>query len=273
VALSPDGTLFVGANDGAVYGIDTADGSRRLRFEVTPGEGTPQVAAGVGGALLVLSRADEPKAQLWDAQQGVQLARWPTPDGERFGLMFGPTLGIVTQRMADHGGPYPWMDIAVLDPCSTEKWSVPAARAQWPSLIGFDDRLYVTERDDVEGSPTFVSIYGSDGVRLLGPAPAAPPWALGADGTLYGLQCESSGHDGPSRLIAYDPQLTELWRVELGASCPHAGPAMDAQGRLFFAWYIGGATEVVGVQTTSPGLAPTAWPVRRRDNRGTAWLK
>ncbi len=273
IALGPDHTLYAGASDGAVYAIDTANGSRRFRFEVMPGEGTPQVAGGVGGALLVLSRAAEPKAQLWDARAGTRLARWPTAEGERFGLMFGATLGIVTQRMEDHAGPYPWMDIAVLDMCSREKWSIDARRAQWPSLIGFDDRLYVVERDDVEGSPTFVSVYAPDGTRLLDATPAAPPWAIGADGAVYGLQCDTLGHDGPSRLIAYDAQLTEQWRVELGASCPDAGPAIDAQGRLFFSWYINGATEVAAVQTPSPGLAPTAWPARRRDSRGTAWLK
>jgi outer membrane protein assembly factor BamB len=272
-ALSPDGTLYVGASDGAVYALSTVDGSRRFRIELTPGEGTPVIGGGAGGALLVLSRAAEPKAQLFDARTGTRLARWPSTDGERFGLMFGASLGIVTQRMADHGGPYPWMDIAVLDHCSKERFSLPATRPQWPSLIGFDDALYVVSRDDVERSATSVSVYAASGQLAQGPSPVAPPWALGADGTLYGLECDTPGHDGPSRLIAYDPALAELWRVELGASCPAAGPVIDAEGHLYFTWYIEGATEVVSVQTQSPGLAPTAWPVRRRDARGTAWLQ
>jgi hypothetical protein len=32
------------------------------------------------------------------------------------------------------------------------------------------------------------------------------------------------------------------------------------------------ATEVIAIQTASPGLADSSWPSLRHDNRGTAWL-
>ena len=31
-------------------------------------------------------------------------------------------------------------------------------------------------------------------------------------------------------------------------------------------------TELVAIQTRSPGLADSSWPSIRHDNRGTAWL-
>jgi hypothetical protein len=32
------------------------------------------------------------------------------------------------------------------------------------------------------------------------------------------------------------------------------------------------ATEMIAIQTTSPGLANSSWPSLRHDNRGTSWL-
>jgi hypothetical protein len=32
------------------------------------------------------------------------------------------------------------------------------------------------------------------------------------------------------------------------------------------------STEVIAIQTASPGLADSSWPSLRHDNRGTAWL-
>ncbi|HWN66815.1 MAG TPA: hypothetical protein VNM90_04195, partial [Haliangium sp.] len=98
------------------------------------------------------------------------------------------------------------------------------------------------------------------------------PWGIGADGTVYAVACDSSGYEGPSRLHAYDAGLGELWSLPLGDACPMAGPVIDARGRLYFAWFIDGGAEIVAVQTASPGLAETSWPVRRHDARGAAWL-
>jgi hypothetical protein len=58
---------------------------------------------------------------------------------------------------------------------------------------------------------------------------------------------------------------------------PQAAVAPDGRfsnGILYLA--IGAETgpgdDVIAIQTTSPGLAPSAWPVIRHDNRGTMWL-
>lgn len=271
--MSPDGGLYFGATDGHMYAFDADGGALRWRTRVTgDGERPPAVLAGAGDAVLAIARDGEPKAQLWNAATGEPLAHFVGPRGERHGAMFGRRLGIVTQRMEDRGGPYPWMHVAVLDTCARERWRVPAERPQWPVLIGPNDRLFVVERDDVEGSPTFVSVYDEAGARVAGPVEMPIPWAIGADGTVYAVACDSPAYDGPSRLSAYDAELRELWTLPLGDACPMAGPVIDEQGRLYFAWWVQGVTEIVAVQTASPGLAATSWPARRRDARGTAWL-
>lgn len=277
-ALGPDGTLYVGASDGALYAIDTASGAQKWRQAIASpkdGDRGPIVVGGIGGAIVTTTRAGSLRPSVFDARTGEPLQRWSSPDGPLFAAFFAPTLGIVTQRMADHGGPYPWMDLAVLDACGQTRFRLPATRPQWPALVGADESLYVVERDDVTGSDTFVSVYAAaDGRRTLGPVPAAPPWGIGADGVVYAVQCDAPGHDGPSRLIAYDgATFVEKWRLELGASCPSAGPVIDDTGRLYFTWFIDHYTELVAVQTTSPGLASTPWPARRRDAHGTAWVK
>ena len=177
--------------------------------------------------------------------------------------------------MTDHGGPYPWMDIAVLDSCGAMRFALPATRPQWPVLAGPGDRLFVVEREDVTASPTEVSVYAPDGTRAVGPTPAAPPWALGADGTVYGLACDTSGLDGPAHLTAYAPDLTPRWTLELGDACPLAGPIIDAAGRLFFARFLPEkeACELVAVQTASPGLAAGPGPTRHGDDHGTMWVR
>ena len=275
-ALAPDGTLYVGASDGALYAIDTRDGTQKWRREVgVPREGDrgPTVLGGIGGALLATTVSKSEKPSLFDAQTGKPLQSWKSPEGPLHGVFFAPTLGIVTQHVGDHGGPYPWMDVTVLDRCGVPRWSLPASRPQWPVLIGPAEELYLVERDDRLNSPTFVSAYDPAGKRILGPVEAAPPWAIGKDGTIYAVQCDAPGHDGPSRLIAYGVDLAEKWRLELGDSCPSAGPVIGDDGKLYFTWYIDSGTELVAVQTTSPGLADAPWPARRRDQRGTAWVK
>jgi outer membrane protein assembly factor BamB len=268
-----DGGLFFGATDGHLYAVEARDGALRWRTPLTAqGQRPPAVLGGAGNAVLAIARDGDPGPQLWNSATGAPMARFAGPAGDRHGAMFGRRLGIVTQRMEDRGGPYPWMHISVLDACAGERWQLAAERPQWPALIGPDDQLFVVERDDVENSPTFVSVYDIDGRRVAGPVAMPPPWGIGADGTIYAVACDSSGYEGPSRLHAYDAALEQQWMLPLGDACPMAGPVIDAEGRLYFAWHIDRGNEIVAVQTASPGLADTSWPVRRHDARGAAWL-
>lgn len=273
MVMSPDDGLFFGATDGHLYAFDGAAGALRWRTRVTAdNQRPPAVLGGAGNAVLAIARDGDPRAQLWNATTGAPTAHLVGPDGERHAAMFGRGLGIVSQRMEDRGGPYPWMHVSVLDTCARERWHIAATRPQWPVLIGPGEQLFMVERDDVEDSPTFASVYDQDGARVAGPVAMPPPWGIGADGTVYAVACDSGGYDGPSRLHAYDAALNELWTLPLGDACPMAGPVIDEQGRLYFAWYIDDGAEIIAVQTASPGIAATSWPVRRRDARGTGWL-
>ena len=274
LVLGPEGGLFFGASDGQLYCFESADGSLRWRNALTGADqALPMVVGGIGNALLAFSPEGSWRPQLWNRRNGNAMATFTSPEGERYGALIGTRLGIVTQRMEDRGGSYPWMHISVLDQCAKERWHLPAERPQWPVLIGPGDRLFVVERDDYPDSPTSVSVYGPDGDRVAGPTEMAIPWAIGADGAIYAVACDSPGLEGPSRLYAYDPDLQERWMVPLGDACPMAGPVIDDQGRLFFTWSYERVTEVVAVQTQSPGLAPTSWPTRRADDRGTGWVR
>jgi outer membrane protein assembly factor BamB len=264
------GRLYVGADDGSVLALEAATGVLGWRVPLAgAGERPPSVLGGIGGGLFVSAPDTARAPDVLDAATGAALQRF---DGETV-VMAGPTLGLVTQAQDEASLHYPWMHLGVRDPCGKLRWRLPAERPQWPVLVGAEDRLYVVERDDTPQSPTFVSVYAADGTRLVDDAPAAIPWALGADGTIYGLRCDSPGHEGPSRLTAYDQDLTERWHVDLGAICPHGGPIIDDQGRLFFTAFDGEWTSLYGVQTDSPGLLGSAWPVRRVDRRGTAWVE
>ncbi|HWN71228.1 MAG TPA: PQQ-binding-like beta-propeller repeat protein, partial [Haliangium sp.] len=163
MVMSPDNALFFGATDGYLYAVEGQGGALRWRTRVTgDGQRPPAVLGGAGNALLAIARDGEPTAQLWNATTGAPMAHLVGPDGERHGAMLGH-LGIVAQRMEDRGGPYPWMHVSVLDACARERWKLPAGRPQWPALIGPEERLFMVERDDVEGSPTFVSVYDQAG--------------------------------------------------------------------------------------------------------------
>ena len=99
--------------------------------------------------------------------------------------------------------------------------------------------------------------------------------AVGQDGTLYAVSCMYS-NPPENRLYAYSPELDELWHLDLGKNvyCPFGNGVLDDDGVLYFAIpsesNVG--TDVVAIQTKSPGLARSAWPMIRHDNRGTMWL-
>jgi outer membrane protein assembly factor BamB len=272
--LSPDGVLFFTAGDGWLRAWSTETGQELWKREIgNSALGAATILAGVGNAVMVIRRhVDGEATTLHDTRTGLPLATWPGSPA-RHGALLGREIGIVTRKMLPTDGPYPWMEIGVLDPCSRDKWTLPASRPQWPVLLGQDDELYVVERDDVPGSDTYVSVYGADGTRKLGPVHAAPPWVLGADGTVYGLSCDSGHPESPSRLHAYDPAFNELWRIELGDICPNGSAIIAPDGTLYFTQFAPSHTDVVAVQTASPGMLPSSWPTRRLNARATGWLE
>jgi hypothetical protein len=125
------------------------------------------------------------------------------------------------------------------------------------------------------GSPVWLEAYDTQGALVAGPVPGGRPVAVGADGTIYGLLCNEQDWTQPSSLVGYTPDFRETMRVDLNGYCPEEGVALSDDGVLYL---VRGApspagAEVVAVQTRSPGLARSSWPiVGKGDNGGTRWL-
>jgi hypothetical protein len=98
------------------------------------------------------------------------------------------------------------------------------------------------------------------------------PFAVGADGIVYAFTC-----NGPTvRYVAYSRDLQQLWLLDLPGGCSRwlGGAVLDGDGMLYVSQegenY--GTTNLFAIQTRSPGLANSSWPIWRHDNRGTGWL-
>jgi hypothetical protein len=111
-----------------------------------------------------------------------------------------------------------------------------------------------------------VTIYERDGSVVAGPATSAGwPYLIGADGTIY-----TYFH---ANIAAYSRDLKMLWHWSAPApSGTLYGAVLDRSGVLYLATDGSTGTVLTALQTRSPGLARSAWPAHRHDNRGTAWL-
>lgn len=109
--------------------------------------------------------------------------------------------------------------------------------------------------------------------------------ALGADGVAYALTSRDTPIlSGPSTqdIVALSPELRPLWRMTIETSQLKRGAALSDDGVLHvFAepGYVWGATgpqpsasQLIAIQTTSPGPAKTSWPATRGDQFTGHWL-
>jgi hypothetical protein len=141
--------------------------------------------------------------------------------------------------------------------------------------VGFDGVMYATgsqqkNRND-PSIPNQIIAIQRDGTRVEPSVPSfGPVVAVGADDTVYTTNCSDSF---PVRmeLVAYNQFLAEKWRLAIGGNCAATNFLITDDGLLYFARPAVNI-ELVAVQTPSPGLARTAWPSSRHDNRATSWL-
>jgi hypothetical protein len=124
-------------------------------------------------------------------------------------------------------------------------------------------------------------LFDTNGNTVAGPVAAeGRPLVAGADGTIYTVRCEGSQQVGTpaiNRILAYSSDLTELWRFDLGGDfCigMTGNVVLDDDGVMYLMRSSpnSSGTQVMAIQTRSPGLADSSWPSWRHDNRGTAWL-
>jgi hypothetical protein len=170
----------------------------------------------------------------------------------------------------------------VYDACGNLRWSKWSRLAPNTSgVIAGGERLVVTTyQTDEQGnplSPNMMTLYDAEGTVVGGPMPVeGRPLAAGADGTIYTVRCES-GTPPVNRIVAYTSDLLPLWSFDLGGDyClgMNGNVVLDDDGVMYLkrtAPNLAG-TQVMAIQTRSPGLADSSWPSWRHDNRGTAWL-
>jgi outer membrane protein assembly factor BamB len=280
LALAPDGVLYGVSSDLQLRAFRSADGAVLWRRSLGLAQDAPYASSSVvlgGAGNAVFVRIGVQATSVVDGRDGSELGRLRLADGTDLagspagwalsyhpricmGLWLFDTCGhLVSSRVFSKalGGPAGGMTIGILDQFAVSTWNVDATGNPIPQ----------TDQ---------IALYDMNGSVALGPKPGkGGAVAVGADGTLYTVNCKYTNPQ-ENRLYAYSPDLDELWHLDLGKTgyCPTSKGVLDDDGVLYLAidneYHLG--SDIMAIQTQSPGLAPSAWPMIRHDNRGTMWL-
>jgi outer membrane protein assembly factor BamB len=265
--LGPDGVLYAATNDEVVSAYRASDGEV-LWSQPAPLTrwGYSKVMGGGGKALFVAFSGTHTDAL--DIRDGSNLGTLVDPESNA-GFAVGWGGWIESWNLDVSVG-----NIFVYDHCGKHKWSG-TPRGSGVMLSG---ELLAIGTKYQNGE---LLLFNTDGRVVAGPVPAEGwPIVTGADGTIYNYSCVD-GKNSINRILAYSYDLKELWRLDLGgALCYHitGNVVLDDDGVMYLMRNgdaEGGAiesTQVIAIQTRSPGLADSSWPSLRHDNRGTAWL-
>jgi outer membrane protein assembly factor BamB len=260
--LGPDGVVYAVTFDEKVGAYRASDGSplwsRPAPFDTCC---SSAVMGGGGSAVFVAVGGTETIALT--TSTGTELGAFVRPAyGRSFTWQWGSwvlgwDIGIA------HSATY------VFDTCGNLTWPTGGPGASGVVTVG---ELLVT------GDTTSLRLFDAAGNLVAGPSPGeGRPIAAGGDGTIYTFRCESSS-PAVNRLLAYSADLQELWRLDLGgSSCLMitGNVVLDDDGVMYMMRATPDApvgTQVLAIQTASPGLAESSWPSWRHDNCGTAWL-
>jgi outer membrane protein assembly factor BamB len=263
--LSPMGVLYFAASDGYVYALQTSDGHVQWKREVgLRADGRVRwMNIGVGDAVFVEDRA-------YRASDGTPLGDLNV-NGAAVQPLLASSSGVLAGRYVNSPDGRLENRMHMLGRCGELQWSFPDMQSWYSTLAGTDDALFVTRFD---GTRFWSYWYSKTGSALKGPLPnRGVASALGADGTVYSLECDSGLLDQANMTVfAYASDLTEAWALGMGAPCNYSAAALADDGLLYLARDVSAGVEVIAIQTKSPGIASTAWPARRHDNRRTSWL-
>jgi hypothetical protein len=260
VLLSPGGLLHFAASDGYLYGLTTdlhVVAAWKRDVGLNPQGGARDVTAGVGDTFFVDGFPYDAATGAISAQPSVAgtavTAAVPTPSG--IGSWSWPQSG---QQV----------DGFMMDRCGSPLWSLPNTPGFWLfQLVSFGDQSLIRH----DSSLIWYSALGGEVQPPV--AIAATPTGIGADGTIYAIECSSTDMKlANMTLRAYSQDLSEIWHLDLGPPCTNSGTALADDGMLFVAREGMSGIEVLGIQTLSPGLAKTSWPTRQHDNARTGWL-
>jgi len=268
LTLSPDGILYFSATDGFLYAFNATDGELAWKREVGISKYGPNpfsVGVGIGDTLFT-------EGGHYNAIT-AEVSAPPVIDGIEYGVGFASYSSLVASYM-DINAEHYWLRIQVLDRCGKLKWSFPTDAYMNAFLVGFDDTLVALYGDNA-------FVYSADGERQVGPVPLDThyyPLAIGDDGTIYYMYCtEVYGIEtGEMSVHAYSSSLELLWSVELGKPCLDEPPVLANDGVLYVlrskSEQYPPHLELTAIQTASPGLANTAYPTLRSNNRRTGWI-
>jgi outer membrane protein assembly factor BamB len=255
--LSPDGVLFAATGDGVARAIRTSDGSVTW---ASKNVGPPTL----GVANVVVAGYD-----LVSATTGTVLGQLIGSLGNLLGVSRLAYYGFVGSRAVDKGGGAIDSVAEALGPCDEILWSVSdPLNSIGFYLVGPNGITYgnaVPRQGGMSGTGLAVRSDGSP--FSLNPAVGAGGMvAIGSDGTHYVWACPD--------LIGTSADRTERWRVTVGpgSNCGSAFIVLAEDGILYFTRYENLELTLSAVQTTSPGLANSAWPSLQHDNGATYWL-
>ena len=260
-AIGPDGTIYVGSEDGTLYavdpGADPEDNPKSFFLTSDSIFSSPAVAPDgtiyIGsddGNLYAISPNGEEK---WKFQTGGSVFSSPAigPDGTIYvgsddGNLYAinpdgtqkwlfPTGGLVESSPAI--GPDGTIYVGSYDKClyainpdGSKKWALPTGGSIISSpALSADGTIYAGSCDgklyaiDRTGSEKWA--FPTDGCIYSSPA-------IGADGTVY-----VGSNDG--NLYAFDPEGNKKWAFPTG-DCILSSPAIGADGTIYFGsddWY------------------------------------
>lgn len=261
--LSPEGILVLAATDGLLYAVHAREGriiwKKPIDLTANPYE-VPSLGGGVGDTFFVGGipfRVEDGTTARPFQREGVALGGYlPTFDG------------IVAGRFVKGDGTY-LSRSSFFDRCGNLLWSMPDEGSWYAFMTDHEGNLLVSNLDSK------LSRYSTKGEVLAGPRPIrGVPLVLGADGVVYTVKCDlADSYNSALNIAAFDQAFNELWAMDLGPPCSLGVPALGEDGTLYLARSYIQETEVLAIQTGSPGLARSAWPRFRGDNGRTTWLR
>ncbi len=259
--LDPQGTLYFSASDGYLYAL-ASTGLEKWKVKVGLGQLNwgPTLWAGVGDTILM----EGPNRRIADGAPVED----PVLDSHAMNVSFAVPVGLVA---GFHDGTI--YRSHLFDRCGKLLWAFYKSdpKSWYPGMLDHDGRYLVM----ASVPPAFsYYYYSASGEKLLGPKEAAGgARALGADGTIYATRCTEAGLDAVLDLFAYSPALDLVWSMSLPGAChDRISIVLADDGVLYLTRPKLKETEVIAIQTRSPGLAATGFAKYGYNNRQTGWL-